>query len=75
MRPFDPLFIIEVIPELLPYLWVTLAVVASSVVLGTLLGFVVAVAKLSHHRCYRLLGDGYTWVIRCTPAVDRKSVV
>lgn len=69
MRPFDPLFIIEVIPELLPYLWVTLAVVASSVVLGTLLGLVVAVAKLSSQRYYRLLGDGYTCVIRCTPAV------
>lgn len=69
MRPFDPLFIIEVIPDLLPYLWVTLAVVAGSVVLGTLFGFVLAAAKLSRRRLYRLLGDGYTCVIRCTPAV------
>lgn len=69
MRPFDPLFIIEVVPDLLPYLWVTLAVVIGSAVLGTLFGFVLAVAKLSRHRIYRLLGDGYTCVVRCTPAV------
>lgn len=69
MRPFDPLFIIEVMPDLLPYLWVTLAVVISSVVLGTLFGFVLAAAKLSRRRLYRLLGDGYTCVVRCTPSI------
>jgi L-cystine transport system permease protein len=69
MRPFDPLFIIEVMPDLLPYLWVTLAVVISSVVLGTLFGFVLAAAKLSRRRLYRLLGNGYTCVVRCTPSI------
>lgn len=69
MRPFDPLYISQVVPDLLPYLWVTLAVVLSSVILGTLLGFVLTAAKLSRHRLFRLLGDGYTCVIRCTPSV------
>lgn len=69
MRPFDPLFILEVVPDLLPYLWVTLVVVISSVVLGTLLGFVLTIAKLSRHKFYRILGDGYTFVIRCTPSI------
>ena len=69
MRPFDSLFIIEVMPDLLPYLWVTLAVVLASVVFGTLFGFVLAAAKLSRHRGYRLLGNGYTCIIRCTPSI------
>lgn len=69
MRPFDPLFIITVIPDLVPYLWVTLTVVLSSVLLGTLFGFGLTVAKLSRHSFFRLLGNGYTGVIRCTPAV------
>lgn len=69
MRPFDPLCIINVMPAILPYVWVTLAVAAGSVVSGTLFGFILAAAKLSKHRCLRLLGDGYTCVIRCTPAV------
>lgn len=69
MRPFDPLFIIEVVPELLSYLWVTLAVVVSSVVLGTLFGFVLTALKLSNRRIYRVLSDGYTCVIRCTPSI------
>lgn len=75
MRPFDPLFIIEVMPDLLPYLWVTLAVVISSVVLGTLFGFVLAAAKLSRRRLYRLLGNGYTCVVRCTPSIILLFVV
>lgn len=69
MRPFDPLYIIEVMPDLLPYLWVTLTVVVGSVVLGTLFGFVLTAAKLSHRKIYRLLGEGYTCVIRCTPSI------
>jgi L-cystine transport system permease protein len=44
-------------------------VVVGSVVLGTLLGFVLAAAKLSRRRIYRFLGNGYTYVIRCTPSI------
>ena len=69
MRPFEPLYILEVVPDLLPFLWVTLAVVAASVLLGTAFGFVLAAAKLSRYKALRLFGDAYTGVVRCTPAV------
>ncbi|MDU4960312.1 MAG: amino acid ABC transporter permease [Sporomusaceae bacterium] len=69
MRPFEPLYILEVIPDILPYLWVTLTVVAASVAMGTLLGFALAAAKLSRRRLWRLLGNSYTYVIRCTPSI------
>ena len=69
MRPFNPQFMIDVIPNLLPFLWVTLAVVLGTVFFGSLLGFVLAQAKLSGKSRYRWLADGYTYIIRCTPSI------
>lgn len=69
MRPFDPLYIFTVMPDLLAYLWVTLAVAIGSVFLGTLLGFLLAAAKLSSRGIYRVLANGYTGVVRCTPSI------
>jgi L-cystine transport system permease protein len=69
MRPFNPQFILDVIPNLLPFLWVTLAVVLGTVFFGSLLGFVLARAKLGQKPRYRWLADGYTYIIRCTPSI------
>ena len=69
MRPFNPQFMLDVIPTLLPFLWVTLAVVLGTVFFGSLLGFVLAQAKLSGKSRYRWLADGYTYIIRCTPSI------
>ena len=69
MRPFNPQFMIDVIPNLLPFLWVTLAVVLGTVFFGSLLGFVLAWTKLSQKPRYRWLADGYTYIIRCTPSI------
>lgn len=68
-RPFDPLYILAVIPSLLPFLKITLAVAFFSVLLGSLLGMVLAAAKLSRHRIFRVLANGYTYIIRCTPSI------
>ncbi|MDF2873545.1 MAG: amino acid transporter permease [Sporomusa sp.] len=69
MRPFNPQFILDVIPNLLPFLWVTLAVVLGTVFFGSLLGFVLSWAKLSQKARYRWLADGYIYIIRCTPSI------
>lgn len=69
MRPFNPQFILDVIPNLLPFLWVTLAVLLGTVFFGSLLGFVLARAKLSQKPLYRWLANGYTYIIRCTPSI------
>ncbi|MDU2064340.1 MAG: amino acid ABC transporter permease [Sporomusaceae bacterium] len=69
MRPFDPLYILTVIPELLPFLGITLAVVLSSVFLGSLLGGLLATAKLSEKPLLRFLANAYTGIIRCTPSI------
>lgn len=69
MRPFKPSFILEVIPLLLPFLGVTIAVTLSSVAFGSLLGLVLARAKVRGNRFTKLLADGYTWILRCSPSI------
>ena len=46
MRPFHPTFMLEIIPELLLYLPVTLGIVAGTVLFGGLWGMILAVAKV-----------------------------
>lgn len=66
---FDVSYIWAALPDLLPYLWVTLYIAAFSVIGGSLLGFVLAAAKLSNNQLLRALANGYTTVMRCTPAI------
>ncbi|MCP5453770.1 MAG: amino acid ABC transporter permease [Spirochaetaceae bacterium] len=68
-RPFNPGYILEVLPRLLAFLPVTLGVAAATALLGTLLGFVLAKAKLGRSAVARGLADAYTWVLRCTPSI------
>jgi len=68
-RAFDPAMIWQPLPSLLSYLDVTLLVAALSIVLGSLLGLVLAWAKLSGIRPLRYLAQAYTYVMRCTPSI------
>lgn len=75
MRPFHPLFIIEVIPELIPYLPVTLGMVIGTVLFGGMWGFVLALAKVKRRPVTKALADIYTYVTRCVPSVVMLFVV
>lgn len=68
-RPFSPDIIFTSIPALLPYLTVTLVVGVTSILTGSILGMLLAWAKLSGHKVIRALADGYTYIIRCTPSI------
>lgn len=68
-RPFSPDIIFTSIPALLPYLAVTLVVGVTSILTGSILGMLLAWAKLSGHKVIRALADGYTYIIRCTPSI------
>ncbi|WP_418249369.1 amino acid ABC transporter permease [Dialister succinatiphilus] len=68
-RPFSPDIIFTSIPALLPYLAVTLVVGVTSILTGSILGMLLAWAKLSGHKVIRTLADGYTYIIRCTPSI------
>ena len=66
---FDVSYIWSALPDLLPYLWITLYIAAFSVIGGTVFGLILAAAKLSSNKILRLLANGYTTVIRCTPSI------
>ncbi|MCZ2258560.1 amino acid ABC transporter permease [Sporosarcina sp. G11-34] len=66
---FDATFIWESLPLLLPFLKVTFMVAGLSVLFGTLLGFVIAAAKIGENKFASVLANGYTTVLRCTPSI------
>lgn len=68
-RPFSPDIIFTSIPALLPYLTVTLVVGVTSILTESILGMLLAWAKMSGHKVIRALADGYTYIIRCTPSI------
>ncbi len=69
MRPFEPELIGGFMLEVLPYLSVTLEVALCTILVGLLLGAVLAHAKLGHSRIPRALAHSYTYIMRCTPSI------
>ena len=68
-RPFSFEFIAGVIPQLLPFLLVTLYILAGTVTAGSILGLLLARAKAGRIKFFRLFANGYTWTLRCTPSI------
>lgn len=66
---FDLDYIWNSLPQLLPFLKVTFLVVGLSVFFGSLIGLVLAFAKMSNSRLLRVFANGYTTVMRCTPSI------
>lgn len=66
---FDVNYIWAALPVLAPYLWITIYIAVLSVICGSLLGFILAAAKLSHKKWLRLVANGYTTIMRCTPSI------
>lgn len=69
MRPFHPLYILEVLPRLAPYLPVTAGIVLGTVFFGSLLGVLLAAGKIRRGRVGRLIANLYIYVIRCVPSI------
>ena len=67
-RAFDFTVIFSVVPALLSYLDVTLAVAFASIALGSLWGAALSGAKVAGGKALRGLAHGYTYVMRCTPS-------
>jgi len=69
VRPFNPSFIVKVLIDVLPFLPVTICMVLGSVFFGSLLGFILAKAKVRRHRIPKFLADFYIAALRCTPPI------
>ena len=75
MRPFSPSYILEVLPQLLPYLWVTAAIVLGTTFFGGIIGLLLAAAKVKRGRAARALANSYIYIIRCVPSIVMLFIV
>lgn len=66
---FDFRYIWEALPQLLPYLKVTFLVTGFAVLFGSIMGLVLAFAKLGKSKFLRFTANGYTTIMRCTPSI------
>ncbi|NGP46456.1 amino acid ABC transporter permease [Bacillaceae bacterium SIJ1] len=66
---FDSFYIWEALPQLLPFIGVTLFVTLIAVLLGTLFGFALAFMKLSRSTWLQASAHLYTTIMRCTPSI------
>ncbi|KGR80196.1 amino acid ABC transporter permease [Ureibacillus manganicus] len=66
---FDINYLWTALPQLLPYLWITLFVAALAVIFGSLLGLIIAVFKLSKNKFLSFLANSYITIMRCTPSI------
>lgn len=66
---FDFSYIWNALPQLIPFLWITLCVVALAVIIGSLLGLILVICKLGKSKFFRLLANAYTTIMRCTPSI------
>lgn len=69
MRPFHPLYILEVLPQLLPYLLVTIGIVLGTVFWGSLIGLFLAAGKIRRGKIGRILANIYIYTTRCVPSI------
>ncbi|MDE6719464.1 MAG: ABC transporter permease subunit, partial [Treponemataceae bacterium] len=68
-RPFYPAKIIEFIPILLPYLLVTFEILFGTMIVGLVLGFFLARARLSKRAWERRTAGFIINAFRCTPSI------
>lgn len=69
MRPFHPLYVLEVLPQLLPYLLVTIGIVFGTVFFGSLIGLLLAACKIRKGKIGRALASVYIYTTRCIPSI------
>jgi len=67
LGPLDINFIMKILPNLLLGAVMTIKLTFFAITLGTLIGLLVALAKISSFKVLRWFGGVYTWVIRGIP--------
>lgn len=75
MRPFHPSYILEALIQLLPFLWVTIAMVVGTVFFGGAVGLLLAAAKIRKGKITRILAEIYIYITRCVPSIIMLFIV
>lgn len=69
MKPFAYWKIPEFLSEILPSIGVTLQYVLLGFGFGLVFGLLFALMKISHNKIIKLIANGYTTIMRCTPSI------
>ena len=69
MRPFHPAYIFQVLPKLLPYLGVTIFITFATVFFGSMIGLLLAAAKIRRGVISKILANVYLYITRCIPPI------
>lgn len=69
MVSYEPSRVIRVIPEILSALPLTLWILVVTVLLGSLLGFLLAYAQISREASFSKIAKDYVFILRCTPPI------
>lgn len=69
MRPFHPQLILTALSKTLPYLWVTIAVMIATVVIGSLIGLLLTRANIRRRLIGGSIAQIYIYVTRCIPSI------
>lgn len=75
LRPFAPRFIWKSLLVILPYIWVTAAVVGITAVFSVAGGLVLARARFCRHGAVRCGASLYIALMRCTPSIVMLFIV
>ena len=68
-RPFDLSFVVRVIPQILPYLGATLMMVLGTIVFGSMIGLILARAKIKGSKISKSVAEIYICIVRSTPSI------
>ena len=73
---WDWQFVIErLFPKLLSASVITIEIALLSIIFGTIIGFIVALMKISHIGVLRIFGQLYTWVFRGIPLIVQLFII
>lgn len=68
-------FVAQMLPILIRATGVTIQLGLVSILFGTMIGFIVALFKVSHNRLLNVIGEIYTWVFRGIPLIVQLFII
>lgn len=69
MISFDILKVLTTIPQIIPFIPVTLVVLVASALFGSLIGGILTSWRLKPKTIRKKIGDSYVFIVRCTPPI------
>lgn len=75
MHPFHPEYILTAFIQIVPFIGVTLLMMAGTVLFGGLIGILLAKAKMNRRMVPRAIAVIYIYLTRCIPSIVMLSLI